>query len=300
MLEHIIRWLSAAASKRKHGRVLAVFNYHQVSPVFDPRYHGQHTWTQLDDFRRQVEYIKSYFSVIPLPDAIDRLSRHALRGIHAAITFDDGDISMQQHALPLLKQMGVPATFFVNTAYGRGRYYWFPVLNYLEHAPDPQVKALLTPQLKERAAKLRRTDDPPFYDATRREVEALAAHVEDAQPLLVGDDWLASLDGQQFHLGAHGHEHQRYSMMSPDWQAENLRRNADLLRQHRAYRPIFALPFGRHYDWDTTALRVAIDQGHTLLTADGGINLHRDAHVLRIPADGRDAKKLFASEMAGW
>jgi peptidoglycan/xylan/chitin deacetylase (PgdA/CDA1 family) len=299
MLERLIRFFAASMWKRRHGRLLVVFNYHQVSPTFDPRFQSEHTWTSLDHFRRQVEFIKSYFSVLPLPEAIDRLKRHALKGIHAAITFDDGDISMQTHAAPLLKEMGVPATFFVNTAYGQGRYYWFPVLNYLGHG-DEKLKALLTPELKARAGKLRRTEDAKLYDATRQEVEALAHHIDESRPLLVGDDWLASLDGQQFTLGAHGHEHQRYSMMPADWQADNLRTNAELLRQFPAYRPIFALPFGRHYDWDNTALRIAIDQGHTLLTADGGVNQRRDAHILRVPADGRVAKELFAREIVGW
>lgn len=300
MLERLIRFLAASMWKRKHGRVLAVFNYHQVSPTFDPRFQSEHTWTSLEHFRQQIEFIKSYFQILPLPDAIDRLNRHALKGIHAAITFDDGDISMQQHAQPLLKEMGVPASFFVNTAYGQGRYYWFPVLNYLEHAKDADVRALLTPALKQRAKQLRKTHDAKLYDEVRCELESLAVHVDESQPLLVGDDWLASLDGEQFTLGAHGHEHQRYSMMSAQWQSDNLQKNAQILRQFRAYRPIFALPFGRYDDWDTTAVRIAAEQGHTLLTADGGINQFRDAHIRRIPADSRDVKATFTKEIVGW
>ena len=63
---------------------------------------------------------------------------------------------------------------------------------------------------------------------------------------------------------------------------------------------IFALPFGRSHDWDSTALRIAIDQGHTLLTADGGINQKRDATIQRVPADGRVAKDLLTREIVGW
>lgn len=300
MLERLIRFLSASMWKRKHGRVLAVFNYHQVSPVFDSRFQCEHTWTSLDRFRAEIEFIKSYFQVLPLPQAIDRLNRHELKGIHAAITFDDGDISMQQHALPLLKEMGVPASFFVNTAYGKGSYYWFPVFNFLQHVEDEKVRALLTPQLKQRVEQLRKTNDAKLYNEVRSEIESLSGHIDDRQPLLVGDDWLRSLDGEQFTLGTHGHEHQRHSLMPAAWQAENLRRSAEILRQYRAYRPIFALPFGRYYDWDQTTLNITLEQGHTFLTADGGINQFRDAHIRRIPADSRDVKATFQREIVGW
>jgi len=300
MLERFIRFLAASMWKRRHGRVLAVFNYHQVSPTFDPRFQSQHTWTSLEQFRVQIEFIKSYFQILPLPEAIDRLNGLALKGIHAAITFDDGDISMQQHALPLLRELGVPASFFVNTAYGKGRYYWFPVFNHLQHAADPKVRALLTPKFRQRVDQLRRTNDATLYNEVRSEIESLAPHVDDQQPLLVNHDWLAGLDGEQFTLGAHGHEHQRHSMMPAAWQAENLRKNAEILRQFRAYRPIFALPFGRYYDWDVTSVRIAAEQGHTLLTADGGINHFRDAHIRRIPADSRNVKSTFTKEIVGW
>jgi peptidoglycan/xylan/chitin deacetylase (PgdA/CDA1 family) len=300
-MKAILRKLASAMWKRAHGRVLVIFNYHQVSPAFDPLTQSEYTWTQLDHFRRELEFIKGYFKVLPLHEAIDCLKRSAVPGVCAALTFDDGDISMQQHALPLLKEMSLPATFFINTGHGRGKgYYWFPVANYLQHSGDPKVRALWTDDLKNRVAQLRKTPDPSFYDRTRREVESHAHVIDDRAPLLVDDAWLASLDGEQFTLGAHGHEHQRHRLMPDDWQRDNLRRCVEALSGYKAYKRIFAFPFGRPWDFNEMTIRAALELDHAIVAAHGGLNVENEILIRRIPCDGRSAKEVFQHATTEW
>ncbi len=301
MIERWIRFLSAAMWKRKRGRALAVFTFHQVSPQFDPRFQHEATWTRLDHFEQQLDFIKDYFKVLPLPEAMAKWKRDDLRGMFAAITFDDGDVTVRDHIVPALSKRGLPATFFVNSAHGQGKgYYWFPVMNYLANAPDAAVKAKLTAELKEKADKLRRTEDAAFYEQTRREVEALASIVDDSKPLLVDRDYLATLDEKQFTVGLHGHEHQRFALMPPQWQMENLQKNIEALSDLKTYRPIFAIPFGRPMDWDMTLVHAALHLNVDMVSSNGGINFQRDVHLLRMPSDGRDVKAEFNREIVGW
>ena len=60
------------------------------------------------------------FNVLPLGEACARLARGALPARAACITFDDGYADNEQTALPILKRLGLPATFFVSTGFSDG------------------------------------------------------------------------------------------------------------------------------------------------------------------------------------
>jgi peptidoglycan/xylan/chitin deacetylase (PgdA/CDA1 family) len=249
-----------------HHDFLAIFYWHQVSPSFDPQFHHRYTWKSLDSFATVIDYLVARFRIVPLYEAMERLKTGDLRGRCVALTFDDGDISVADYVVPFLRQRNLPATFFINTAYLEGQTtYWFPVLSYARPAlPDV---------LREKALMLRDTEDPHYYDQVRKQVEQLAPLVPNLDSRLVSPEWLSSLDGEQFAIGAHGHEHQRFSMMAKEWQRESLLQNVRTLSQFSAFKPLFAVPFGTSRDWTATTLAVARELGLDVLLADGGINL---------------------------
>ncbi len=272
---------------KSHREFVLIFNWHQITPSFDPQIHHRYTWTALNRFKATIEYLSTHFRIVPLGEAVERIKSGSFAGRRVALTFDDGDISMADYVLPMLRGQNLPATFFINTAYlGSDNSYWFPVLSY--------ARPSLSAELKEKALKLRTTDDPVYYDDVRRQVEQRCGSVPKLRLRLVSEEWLAGLDGDQFSIGAHGHEHQRYSMMPRDWQLADLSRNVKILSQFRAYRPLFAVPFGRPRDWNLTTLEVARALGLDVLLADGGVNLAPSTCLCRQPADSQSARKLVA------
>jgi peptidoglycan/xylan/chitin deacetylase (PgdA/CDA1 family) len=280
-----------------HETFLIVLNWHQVTPQFDPTRHHRYTWTQLEAFKENVAYLSRNFRILPLHEAMQRLSAGTLKGRCVALSFDDGDASIAEYVVPFLRSAGVPATFFVNTAYRKAPLaYWFPILSYLSanngHCPD------FTPELKKQAEQLRHTKDPVLYNDVRLKLEALADAVPYLENRLVTEEWIATLDGEQFAIGAHGHEHQRFSMMSPAWQRENLQKNLELLREFRAYRPIFAVPFGRSGDFTEDTLLIARELGLGVVLADGGINLKSEDCLKRVPSDGGVIRRTLAAAMS--
>jgi peptidoglycan/xylan/chitin deacetylase (PgdA/CDA1 family) len=76
-----------------------------------------------DLFRRQLEALLELGDVVPLAE-LDRRDR--LAKPRFAITFDDDDPGHVQHALPVLVELGLPATFFLSGRWlhGRGPYWW--------------------------------------------------------------------------------------------------------------------------------------------------------------------------------
>ena len=68
-----------------------------------------------------MRWVKNWFNVLPLSQAIDSLYAGSIPSRALAISFDDGYADNEELAAPILKRLGMSATFFVSTGFlGRG------------------------------------------------------------------------------------------------------------------------------------------------------------------------------------
>ncbi|MGA9543855.1 MAG: polysaccharide deacetylase family protein [Candidatus Sulfotelmatobacter sp.] len=76
--------------------------------------------------RTQLDYLRRYFHVIPLTHLIEQLrSGQPLENRAVALTIDDGRRNCYEFFFPLLKEFGMPATFFVVSSFiGRDDWVW--------------------------------------------------------------------------------------------------------------------------------------------------------------------------------
>jgi peptidoglycan/xylan/chitin deacetylase (PgdA/CDA1 family) len=125
--------LSPAGPKAK----LSILIFHRVLPQADPLFPGEAT---VESFDAQLRLLKSIFNVLPLPEAIARLKDGSLPSRAAAISFDDGYADNYTHALPILQQHGLHATFFIATAYlNGGRMFNDTVIESVRRSPLSQL-----------------------------------------------------------------------------------------------------------------------------------------------------------------
>jgi peptidoglycan/xylan/chitin deacetylase (PgdA/CDA1 family) len=99
---------------------LSILIYHRVLPATDPLTKAPDAAT----FRWQLQLLKTYFNVLPLGEAVHRLARGALPPRSVCITFDDGYLDNFTHALPLLREFDLPATFFISVGFLDGGIMW--------------------------------------------------------------------------------------------------------------------------------------------------------------------------------
>ena len=100
---------------------MSILAFHRVLPESDPLF------PEVPDTRRFaliLTWLKGWFNVLPLDEAIDRLSGGGLPERAAAITFDDGYADNYTQALPVLRDHGLSATFFVATGFLDGGRMW--------------------------------------------------------------------------------------------------------------------------------------------------------------------------------
>lgn len=100
---------------------LSILIYHRVLARPDPLFPGE---VNRALFERQLRLLKRFYTVLPLPVALQRLQDGSLPPRAACITFDDGYADNAEHALPLLQQYGLHATFFIATGYLNGGQMW--------------------------------------------------------------------------------------------------------------------------------------------------------------------------------
>jgi len=106
---------------------LSILTYHHIatedpSYPYDPDVYDA-TPTQ---FRRQLELVARYCTPIGIHELLRAIDGEPLPENPVMVTFDDGYLSCHDVALPILRAVGIRATFFIATAFTSDRllYWW--------------------------------------------------------------------------------------------------------------------------------------------------------------------------------
>ena len=251
---------------KKQKNKLIIFCYHSVSDNYNPLESTAQTKTSV--FIKEISQLTKRFNIVPLYDTLVKLEAGEPIGECVALTFDDGDISVKTHIAPILERFQCPATFFINSCHlehsqklPAGR-----VLRYLQHSQDAELRNLTTNFPRNILKQLLTTKDPIFYNEKRKQIEDLAIHIPNTQQFFLSMDDLLALNPNLFHIGLHGHEHLRFSMMDYSWQHSAIKKNMDILQQLDNFRPIFAIPYGNTTDYNQDTIQICTKYGIQMLS----------------------------------
>lgn len=207
------RRLSPAGSRARLGIVI----FHRVRTAPDEMFPGV---IDAAGFRARVDWLRHWFNVLPLEDAVAALARGSLPERALCVTFDDGYADNATVALPILREAGVHATFFVATSYLDGGRMWNDtVIEAVRAARGPRLD-LTAADLGEHAiatiAERRATVDRllaklKYVEPERREsltrAVASAAGSELPDDLMMSSVQVRALAAEGMGIGAHTHTH---------------------------------------------------------------------------------------------
>ncbi|MBI5331501.1 MAG: polysaccharide deacetylase family protein [Betaproteobacteria bacterium] len=210
----LARLLSPAGSRAR----LSILIFHRVIPETDPLFPLEATAASFD---AQMGQVRQAFNVLPLPEAVARLKQGDLPARAACITFDDGYADNLTVAAPILRRHGLPATFFIATAYlDGGRMFNDTVIEAIRRARDARIDLtalglgehdVSTPAAKARAIGLILPQVKYLPLGRREEVAAdLAQRVADAplpDDLMMTSAQVKELHGLGMEIGGHTHAH---------------------------------------------------------------------------------------------
>lgn len=77
-----------------------------------------------ENFRKHMKFLKDNYNIVKFEDDWNKLSGRAV-----VITFDDGYFDNYKNAFPILKELNIPATFFISTGnIEKGKEFWWDEL----------------------------------------------------------------------------------------------------------------------------------------------------------------------------
>lgn len=103
------------------GARLSILIYHRVLPRRDPLFCEEPDAAR---FEEEMRWVRHWFHVLPLHQAVTHLYEGSLPARALAITFDDGYADNEEVAAPILQRLGLSATFFISTGYWDGSCMW--------------------------------------------------------------------------------------------------------------------------------------------------------------------------------
>lgn len=114
------RVLSRASRIAAGGRRVLVVGYHRVVEDFEAeaRRAIPGLLVSRETFERHVEELVRTYDVVPLDEALEVVAgaRTPRRDV-AVVTFDDGYRDVYEHAFPVLRRLGLPATVYLASGY---------------------------------------------------------------------------------------------------------------------------------------------------------------------------------------
>src|SRR5204863_3825979 len=99
-----------------------VMAYHGIAA--DPHSHAMHITPRR--FRQHMEFLRQEYQIVSLHELVERWRRGSSTNGCVAITFDDAYAGLKKHAIPVLRELDLPATIFVTSDHANiGATYWW-------------------------------------------------------------------------------------------------------------------------------------------------------------------------------
>ena len=297
--------------QRRDLRVLA---YHRVlrelpGPAFgfDPELVS----ASAAQFRAQLDFLRRHFHPLRFRDVIEAIDEgRPLPPRAIVITFDDGYDDNHRIAFPILRELGVPATFFVSTGHiDTGRAYAYDWLVHMvrntgatrlqlaELALDralpatPERRIALAAELLDRLKTLPAPTQAAIIERLEQDWSMPRAHAHDAcQPM--GWDQLRAMHASGMEIGSHGIWHQMLAKLPRDAMLHEVRASKQAIeRELGAPCEVISYPVGGHDAYDDDVVHAVEDAGYRLgCSYRSGTNALplRDRYALRRLAVERD------------
>lgn len=216
-----------------------------------------------EELYRQLRWCRSHFDLVDAETLLDGPRPGAV-----AVTFDDGDASVFARALPLLAELGIPATVYLNGATLLGGTFWRDRIRALMKRGltgdflrrFPRHAAAIAPQ----GGSFFLSTKSRLVNSRQLEADLESYSAEVGLPSPPGHSQalggIRPLKGVRF--GNHGYNHYVLSSLTDEEQDREIGSNHDLLSSLGGISRIFAVPFGRGQDYNAHTLQALRKLGY--------------------------------------
>ena len=305
--------------------LLRVLTYHRIAepddtPDLDPLLVSATPET----FRRQMEHLRKRYRPVTLERVVEcSKGGRPLPDDAVHVTVDDAYRDFAEHAWPILRELGIPVTVFVPTAYPDqpDRTLWWDRLHRATvrgtrdetwaramEAARGAIDAVALPPIdahhdvRALMRSLGHDDAERFVDSTCREVGLDDRDASPRPSALLSWDELRALSREGVSFGAHTRHHAALTKLDEIRVRSEIRGSLeDLERELGAGPRPIAYPYGLY---DATVSRIAQEEGCTLgFTCDDGLNELGETDPFQLRRTNitlRTSVPVFALRMLPW
>jgi peptidoglycan/xylan/chitin deacetylase (PgdA/CDA1 family) len=273
--------------------------YHLVSDENPAHIRHLYPVRTIRQFRADLDFLLKHFQAVDLGDIYTHvLDNQAFNRPVFHLTFDDGLRECYDVIMPVLLEKGVPATFFLNSAFVDNRDLMFRYkASLLAAAGRPE--ALRIGYAERHILDLWANDEHLDFDAFLRE-----------QRPYLSTPQIRTMQSQGFHIGAHSIDHPLFRDLPLIEQVRQVSESMDFVQAHFAPKwPVFAFPFTD--DGVGLALFAALnpsspaqsEMGRDRVVSFGGAGLKSDVaprHLQRFAMErtAANARHMVSAEFA--
>jgi peptidoglycan/xylan/chitin deacetylase (PgdA/CDA1 family) len=253
--------------------VLIGLNYHRIGSAADSPYDPNIFSATAEEFFGQIAYIRKRFHFATLEESLEMANGTTPPGTSVLITFDDGYLDNYTVAYPILKSYGIPAAFFLPTAFiGSSRLPWWDEIAFIVKKsrnrrirlsyPRPVVFDLDSDGEVRVCMNVLRLYRQPAVADTDRFISELEGACETSRPngsaerSFLNWDEAREMQAHGMAFGSHGHNHKILSKISVKDQEQEVRISRQVLECELGRKiDIMAYPVGARdcFTGDTVA-----------------------------------------------
>ncbi len=276
------------------GKRLSVLIFHRVLSELDDLREDE---PDISRFRQQMDWVNRSFNVIPLSEGIRRIQENSLKPRSLCITFDDGYEDNLLNAVPVLLEFGLPACFFITTAYVDGGMMWNDVLTEaVRYWPQDTMQLadfglpeLATDSLQARRSSLLQLNNHYKYmETSRREAETQAIYTLSGGPairMMMDAEQIKALSETPMEIGGHTHSHPILTRIDAETARIELKKNYSLLSEITSKQPtLFAYPNGKPgRDYTAEHVEIVRETGYQSAVTTAWGTMSESTDSLQIP-----------------
>lgn len=302
--------------------MLRILNYNRIAELDEPSELDPTLVSATPDaFRAQMVHLARRYTPVSFEDVLDAFTGGRslpARAVH--VTFDDGYRDFADVAWPILRELGIPATLFVPTAYpgSASRAFWWDRMHRAvargRRASDgaPTLRVTLAPNVgleaEEELARARTLLRDRPHDETELLVDRICesfgseAQQPAASSAVLSWDDLRRLRREGVAVGTHTHHHVALPRVAETRMRWEIRRSMDeLLRELGQAPAVLSYPYGMV---DADVVRMAREEGCVLgFSCMEGLNRPGETHPLllrRTCITPRVTPALFPFRLLPW
>ena len=253
-----------------------------------------------DNFRLHLQFLKEHCSIVRFEEEwLDEIKPAV------AITFDDGYADNVLQALPILEEVGIPATFFVSTGnIGTGRNFWWDLLAeiLLRENEFPQHFKLHDNSFGRVWSTETREQRRTLYDELMMLMHKVSSDRIDewldqlrawAEPSDMKPNQHRAMNREELSrlavspwatLGAHTVSHAALAALSEEQQRKEIfTSKQDLEAMSGKKITTFSYPFGRRVDYNHISVRLCREAGFLKAASNFPGQVHRWSDSFQLP-----------------